>query len=65
MGSCYVAEPGNILGHAAVPKHAVITSLNRKPTPDVDAFAAIWATLQPGARVPLQVRRFGVRLSLG
>lgn len=55
VGSCYVAEPGNVLGHASVPKHAIITSLNRVATPDVEAFAAVWATLQPGARVPLQV----------
>jgi hypothetical protein len=64
VGSVYVAEPGNLLGHANVPKHAIITSLNRVATPDVDAFAAVWCTLQPGARVLLQVGLLEFRLSL-
>jgi S1-C subfamily serine protease len=54
VGLVYVAEPGYILGLAAVPKHAIITSLNNKPTPTTDDFAAVYATLEEGTRVPLQ-----------
>ena len=53
-GLVYVAEPGYVLGLAAVPKFAIITSLNNMPTPTLDAFARVYATLEEGSRVPLQ-----------
>ena len=42
-GSPYVAEPGYALGLAGVPKHAIITSLDNTPTPDLGAFAEAFA----------------------
>ena len=54
VGLVYVAEPGYILGSAAVPKHAILTSLDNKPTPTLDDFARVYATLKEGSRVPLQ-----------
>ena len=49
----YVAEPGYVLGVANVPKHAILTSLGNTPTPDLDAFAAAYAKLKEGDRVPV------------
>ena len=49
-----MSEPGYLLGLGAVPKHAIITSLNNLPTPTTDHFAAIYASLKEGARVPVQ-----------
>lgn len=54
VGSVYVAEPGYVLGLAGVSKHAIITSLNNVPTPDLDAFARAYASLREGSRVRLQ-----------
>ncbi len=54
VGSVYVAEPGYVLGLAGLSKHAIITSLNNVPTPDVDAFARAYAGLEEGSRVRLQ-----------
>ena len=44
-GAVYVAEPGYALGLANVPKHAIITSLDNAPTPDLSAFAEAFARL--------------------
>lgn len=60
-GLTYVAEPGYVLGQSSVPKHAIIVSLDKVPTPTVDAFAAALAPLQEGARVPLEYYTFGDR----
>ena len=49
-----MAEPGYVLGLAGVSKHAIITSLNNVPTPDLDAFARAYASLREGSRVRLQ-----------
>ena len=54
VGSVYVAEPGYVLGLAGLSKHAIVTSLNNVPTPDVDAFARAYAGLEEGSRVRLQ-----------
>jgi hypothetical protein len=44
-----------------VPKHAIITSLARQPTPDLAVFATVLRGQPDGARVPLQYRTFGER----
>ena len=54
VGSVYVAEPGYVLGLAGLSKHAIITSLNNVPTPDLDAFANAYAASEEGSRVRLQ-----------
>lgn len=46
VGQVYVAEPGYILGRAAVPKYAVVTALDGVPTPDLKTFALVLRNLQ-------------------
>lgn len=60
-GLTYVAEPGYVLGQSSVPKHAIIVSLNKVPTPTIEAFAAALAPLREGDRVPLEYYTFGDR----
>lgn len=60
-GQVYVAEPGYLLSKAGVPKHAVITSVGGRPTPDVGAFVDALKVLEHGQRVPLQYFTFGER----
>uniref|UniRef100_A0A383V519 Pro-apoptotic serine protease NMA111 n=1 Tax=Tetradesmus obliquus TaxID=3088 RepID=A0A383V519_TETOB len=61
VGQVYVAEPGYMLGRAAIPKYALLTSLDGVPTPDLASFAAVLRGLQHGARVPLEYITFGER----
>ncbi|PNW85316.1 hypothetical protein CHLRE_03g180650v5 [Chlamydomonas reinhardtii] len=61
VGQVYVAEPGYMLGRANVPKCAIITGLNGKPTPDLITFATVLRTLPHGARAPLEYLTFGER----
>ncbi|KXZ56802.1 hypothetical protein GPECTOR_1g722 [Gonium pectorale] len=48
VGQVYVAEPGYMLGRANVPKCAIITALNGRPTPDLATFATVLRTLPHG-----------------
>ncbi|GIL73118.1 hypothetical protein Vretimale_4727 [Volvox reticuliferus] len=61
VGQVYVAEPGYMLGRANVPKCAIITALNGKPTPDLRTFATVLRTLPHGARAPLEYLTFSER----
>ncbi|KAF6255925.1 DegP-type protease [Scenedesmus sp. NREL 46B-D3] len=61
VGQVYVAEPGYMLGRAAIPKYALITSLDGTPTPDLHSFALVLRSLPHGARVPLEYITFGER----
>src|SRR4029078_2951989 len=47
----YVANPGYIFGAAAVPRGAVISSANGKPTPNLAAFEAVVTGLADGEPV--------------
>lgn len=46
VGQVYVAEPGYMLGRAAVPKFALITALDGVPTPDLNSFAVVLRSLR-------------------
>jgi hypothetical protein len=48
-------------GRALVPKHAIITALDGKPTPDLLSFASVLRNLPHGARVPLEYLVFSDR----
>lgn len=61
MGQVYVAEPGYVLGRAAVPKFAIITSLAGVATPDLMTFASVLCGLPHGARTPLEYYTFSER----
>jgi hypothetical protein len=50
-----------MLGRAAIPKYALITSLDGVPTPDLHSFALVLRSLQHAARVPLEYITFGER----
>lgn len=61
VGQVYVAEPGYVLGRAAVPKFAIITTLAGTATPDLVTFCSVLSSLQHGARVPLEYYTFSER----
>jgi hypothetical protein len=61
VGQVYVAEPGYVLGRAAVPKFAIITSLAGIATPDLMTFASVLCGLAHGARAPLEYYTFSER----
>jgi S1-C subfamily serine protease len=50
VSGVYVANPGYIFGAAGVPRGAVISSANGKPTPNLAAFEAVVAGLSDGER---------------
>lgn len=50
VSGVYVANPGYIFGAAGVPRGAVISSANGKPTPNLAAFEAVVAGLGDGER---------------
>src|SRR6188768_3166983 len=50
VNGVYVANPGYIFGAAGVPRGAVISSANGKPTPNLAAFEAVVAGLADGER---------------
>ncbi len=50
VSGVYVANPGYIFGAAGVPRGAVISSANGKPTPTLAAFEAVVAGLGDGER---------------
>jgi S1-C subfamily serine protease len=50
ISGVYVANPGYIFGAAGVPRGAVISSANGKPTPNLAAFEAVVAGLGDGER---------------
>eukprot|EP00879_Flechtneria_rotunda_P012429 GHRR01012979.1.p1 GENE.GHRR01012979.1~~GHRR01012979.1.p1 ORF type:complete len:795 (+),score=305.94 GHRR01012979.1:778-3162(+) len=61
LGQVYVAEPGYVLGRAAVPKFAIITAVDGVATPDMQTAAKGLTMLQHGARVPLEYYTFNER----
>ncbi|HEY4369267.1 MAG TPA: trypsin-like peptidase domain-containing protein [Steroidobacteraceae bacterium] len=50
----YVANPGYVLGAAAVPRGAVITEVGGKPAMNLDEFQKIVSALKDGERVPVR-----------
>jgi pro-apoptotic serine protease NMA111 len=50
VSGVYVANPGYVFGAAGVPRGAVISSANGKPTPTLAAFEAVVAGLADGER---------------
>jgi S1-C subfamily serine protease len=50
VSGLYVANPGYVFGAAGVPRGAVITSANGKPTPNLAAFEAVVAGVADGER---------------
>ncbi|HEV8442442.1 MAG TPA: trypsin-like peptidase domain-containing protein [Steroidobacteraceae bacterium] len=50
INGVYVANPGYVFGAAGVPRGAVISSANGKPTPNLAAFEAVVAGLADGER---------------
>src|SRR4051812_11072432 len=50
VSGVYVANPGYVFGAAGVPRGAVISSANGKPTPNLAAFEAVVAGLADGER---------------
>lgn len=50
VSGVYVASPGYVFGAAGVPRGAVISSANGKPTPNLAAFEAVVAGLADGER---------------
>src|SRR5688572_29066491 len=50
VNGVYVANPGYVFGAAGVPRGAVISSANGKPTPNLAAFEAVVAGLADGER---------------
>ncbi|KAF5839291.1 hypothetical protein DUNSADRAFT_1164 [Dunaliella salina] len=50
-----------MLGRAGLPKCAIITALDGKPTPDLATFAALLRLQPHGARTPLEYYTFGER----
>ncbi len=50
ISGVFVANPGYIFGAAGVPRNAVISSANGKPTPTLAAFEAVVAGLADGER---------------
>ena len=50
----FVADSGYALRRAGIGGSSVITALADRPTPDLASFAATWASLPDGARVPLR-----------
>jgi S1-C subfamily serine protease len=50
VSGVYVASPGYVFGAAGVPRGAVISSANGKPTPNLAAFEAVVAGLGDGER---------------
>jgi len=50
----YVANPGYVLGAAAIPRAAVITEVNGEVTPDLAAFERIVGELKDGERAALR-----------
>jgi len=60
-GQVYVADTGYWLVRAGVPKHAIVTALGGRPTPDLATFASVLATLRPGTKAPIQYATFEQR----
>jgi S1-C subfamily serine protease len=50
VSGLYVANPGYVFGAAGVPRGAVISSANGKPTPNLAAFEAVVAGVADGER---------------
>jgi S1-C subfamily serine protease len=50
VSGVYVANPGYVFGAASVPRGAVISSANGKPTPNLAAFEAVVAGVADGER---------------
>jgi S1-C subfamily serine protease len=50
VSGVYVANPGYVFGAAGVPRGAVISSANGKPTPNLAAFEAVVAGVADGER---------------
>ncbi|MFK7886630.1 MAG: trypsin-like peptidase domain-containing protein [Gammaproteobacteria bacterium] len=50
----YVANPGYVFGTAAIPRGAVISSVDGKPTPDLDALEKVIDSLGDGDRASVR-----------
>ncbi|MEW5303628.1 MAG: hypothetical protein WDW36_006301 [Sanguina aurantia] len=59
VGQVYVADPGDMLGCAHVPQHAIVTQLAGQPTPDLESFASVLRSVPQGSRVPVEYFTFG------
>lgn len=53
-GGVYVALPGYMLSMAGISRNCIIKSVNNKPTPNLDEFAKVIATLEDSAKVPVR-----------
>lgn len=58
---CYYTWFRHLQGRANIPKHAVITQLNGKATPDVETFARVLRALPHGSRAPMEYYTFSER----
>ena len=54
VSGLFVANPGYIFATAAIPRGAVISEFNGRPSPDLDAFEEALAEIPHGARVPVR-----------
>lgn len=54
VGSVFVATPGYMFGMAGIQRACVITALDGKPTPDMEAFTLVLVALQDHARVAVR-----------
>ena len=52
-GGVYVASAGYMFGLAGISRKYVIESINNEPTPDLDAFIKVFATLKDNEQVPV------------
>ncbi len=57
----YLAESGYMFSRAHIPKHAIITALAGKPTPDLATFTAVLRTLPHAVKAPLEYFSFAER----
>jgi S1-C subfamily serine protease len=59
VGGVYTASPGYMLSSSGVPRGAVITALNGKPVPTLEAFADELSAVPEGEKVPLRYFELG------
>jgi S1-C subfamily serine protease len=50
----FVASAGYMFGHGGVPRKSIITAINNRPTPTLEAFIEVMNDLKDGERVPVQ-----------
>jgi S1-C subfamily serine protease len=54
ISGVYVANPGYSLSSSAIPRAGVLIEVDGRPTPDLDAFAAVVGGLRDGDQVPVR-----------